>query len=237
MLVLVTLCVLVLLWWMSRPKNNPCGAPGPRPWPVIGSLHLIGGYETPFQAFTYLSKLYGDVFSIDLGTSRCIVVNNFKLIKEVLVSKGADFGGRPDFIRFHKLFGGDRNNCKYRTTYESFRRDVTGVRARRHLPRTLSLFVAVRFRVLEYSQQVPLRRSTDKYIRMLASIFVYAADRSTFRRFNLYFLKYRARFIHTYLAYRLDRRELELGILTKPKSNDFDPAPTTKYCRINRSIY
>lgn len=41
-----------------------------------------------------------------------MVVNNFQLIKEVLITKGADFGGRPDFIRFHKLFGGDRNNCK-----------------------------------------------------------------------------------------------------------------------------
>lgn len=113
MLVLVTLCVLVLLWWMSRPKNNPGCAPGPRPWPIIGSLHLLDKYKTPFQVFTELSKLYGDVFSIDLGTSRCVVVNNFKLIKEVLIAKGADFGGRPDFIRFHKLFGGDRNNCKY----------------------------------------------------------------------------------------------------------------------------
>lgn len=113
MLALVTLCVLVLLWWMSRPRRISNGAPGPRPWPLIGSLHLLGGSETPFQAFSALSKLYGNVFSIDLGTSRCVVVNNFRLIKEVLITKGADFGGRPDFLRFHKLFGGDRNNCKY----------------------------------------------------------------------------------------------------------------------------
>lgn len=113
MLALITVCIVLLVWWFSRPKRMTTEAPGPNPWPLIGSLHLLGKYETPFQAFTALSKLYGDIFSINLGSTPCVVVNNFKLIKEVLITKGADFGGRPDFIRFHKLFGGDRNNCKY----------------------------------------------------------------------------------------------------------------------------
>ncbi|KAJ8976563.1 hypothetical protein NQ317_014216 [Molorchus minor] len=58
------------------------------------------------EAFTNLSKIYGDIFSINLGSIPCVVVNNFSLIKEVLITKGADFGGRPDFKRFHMLFGG-----------------------------------------------------------------------------------------------------------------------------------
>ena len=87
-------------------------APGPRPWPLIGSLHLMGGSSSPFQVFTKLSKTYGSIYSITLGSSSCVVVNSFNLIKKVLISKGGHFGGRPDFIRFHKLFGGDRNNCK-----------------------------------------------------------------------------------------------------------------------------
>ena len=113
MLALVGLCMVLLVWWFSRPKKSPTTVPGPKPWPLIGSMHLLAGYETPFQAFTALSKIYGDIFSIHLGSAPCVVVNNFKLIKEVLIAKGADFGGRPDFTRFHKLFGGDRNNCKY----------------------------------------------------------------------------------------------------------------------------
>lgn len=113
MLALITVFVVLMLWWLlSRPRKSAREAPGPRPWPLIGSLHLLGGYETPFQAFTVLSKIYGNIFSIDLGSSQCVVVTSFKLIKEVLILKGGDFGGRPDFIRFHKLFGGDRNNCK-----------------------------------------------------------------------------------------------------------------------------
>lgn len=86
---------------------------GPIPFPIIGSLHLIGRYATPFEGFTALSKKYGDIYAIHLGSVRCIVVNNFTLIKEVLIRKGAHFGGRPNYLRYHKLFGGDRNNCKY----------------------------------------------------------------------------------------------------------------------------
>ncbi|XP_044765927.1 cytochrome P450 307a1 [Coccinella septempunctata] len=110
MLAILSLCSFLLVWWFLSPNKKTSTAPGPRPWPIVGSIHLLGQHETPFQAFTELSKIYGDIFSINLGTVPCVVVNNLQLIKEVLVAKGADFGGRPDFMRFHKLFGGDRNN-------------------------------------------------------------------------------------------------------------------------------
>nr|BAM73856.1 cytochrome P450 [Bombyx mori] len=85
-------------------------APGPVCWPIIGSLHLLGGHESPFQAFTELSKKYGDIFSVKLGSADCVVVNNLSLIREVLNQNGNVVAGRPDFLRFHKLFAGDRNN-------------------------------------------------------------------------------------------------------------------------------
>ncbi|XP_023942228.2 cytochrome P450 307a1-like [Bicyclus anynana] len=85
-------------------------APGPIALPVIGSMHLLGKNESPFQSFTELSKTYGDIYSIKLGTAECLVVNNLELIREVLNQNGKFFGGRPDFLRFHKLFAGDRNN-------------------------------------------------------------------------------------------------------------------------------
>lgn len=88
-------------------------APGPSPLPIIGSLHLLGKCESPFQSFTELAKEYGDIFSIQLGATKCLVVNNLELIREVLNQNGKFFGGRPDFLRFHQLFAGDRNNCEY----------------------------------------------------------------------------------------------------------------------------
>lgn len=88
-------------------------APGPMPLPLVGSLHLLGKRESPFQVFTDLARDYGDIFNITLGTTKCLVVNNLELIREVLNENGKFFGGRPDFERFHKLFAGDRNNCEY----------------------------------------------------------------------------------------------------------------------------
>lgn len=88
-------------------------APGPMPWPILGSLAILGKYEVPFEGFTALARKYGDVYSLTLGTNRCLVVNSLELIREVLNQNGRYFGGRPDFLRFHKLFGGDRNNCEY----------------------------------------------------------------------------------------------------------------------------
>ncbi|KAH8379165.1 hypothetical protein KR009_003335 [Drosophila setifemur] len=86
-------------------------APGPQPWPIIGNLDLLGRFKcNPFEGFGTLTKRYGDIYSLTLGHTRCLVVNNIDLIKEVLNKNGKHLGGRPDFIRYHKLFGGDRNN-------------------------------------------------------------------------------------------------------------------------------
>jgi hypothetical protein len=116
-LIVVVVVLVGLLLTLVRGhygKHEGNKPPGPMPWPIFGSLHLLAPYESPFQGLTALAKVYGDVYSITLGNTKCVVVNSFQLIKEVLITKGSQFGDRPNFIRFHKLFGGDRNNCKSR---------------------------------------------------------------------------------------------------------------------------
>ena len=84
--------------------------PGPKPLPVLGSLHLMGQYDVPFEAFTELSREYGDIFSVRLGATDCVVVNNVELRDEVLTTKASDVDGRPEFERFNRLFGNDKQN-------------------------------------------------------------------------------------------------------------------------------
>ena len=68
--------------------------------------------QIPYEAFTDLSKIYGNVFKIKMGASWAVVVNDIESMKEVLITKGANFDGRPTFVRFDMLFGGDKQNCK-----------------------------------------------------------------------------------------------------------------------------
>nr|AZR39408.1 cytochrome P450 [Agasicles hygrophila]UYD61984.1 cytochrome P450 307A2 [Agasicles hygrophila] len=143
MLALVVLCIVLFVCWFTRRNKKDIAnyPPGPKPWPVIGSLHLLGQHSTPFEGFTALSKIYGDIFSISLGSTPCVVVNNFELIKEVLITKGGDFDARPNFIRFHKLFGGDRNNSLALCDWSDLQR------TRRSIART---YCSPRFTSLQY---------------------------------------------------------------------------------------
>ncbi|GLV38352.1 spookier [Carabus blaptoides fortunei] len=85
-------------------------APGPKTYPIIGNLHVLGGYEVPYQAFTALAEKYGSIIKLKLGSVHAIVVNGQDNIKEVLMTKGHHFDSRPNFERYHQLFCGDKEN-------------------------------------------------------------------------------------------------------------------------------
>lgn len=87
--------------------------PTPRKIPIIGHLHLLGGYEVPYQAFSFLGRKYGDVVKLQLGRVKCVVVNDQKNIREALLTKGHHFDSRPNFQRYKELFSGNKENCKY----------------------------------------------------------------------------------------------------------------------------
>ncbi|PSN53270.1 Cytochrome P450 307a1 [Blattella germanica] len=115
--ILMSVVVLALLLILGNnkqtkkiAKSSLPEAPGPKSWPVIGSLHLLGGYEVPYQAFSDLGKRYGDIVKLDLGSVSCMVVNGLENIREVLMTKGTHFDSRPNFRRYQQLFSGDKEN-------------------------------------------------------------------------------------------------------------------------------
>jgi len=115
-LIVVLIILLVGYLWLrnkTRPDDKQLGQliPGPKPWPIIGSLHLMANFKKyPFEAFTNLQKVYGSIFQIKLGSALAVVIHSEDDKREVLMTKGDHFDGRPDFKRFDVMFGGDRRN-------------------------------------------------------------------------------------------------------------------------------
>lgn len=95
-------------------KNEIHDAPGPKPWPIIGSLDILGRYDVPYKAFAELAKQYkSQIIKLKLGSLNCVVVNGLENIKEILYTKGTHFDSRPNFTRYNELFGGNKDNCEY----------------------------------------------------------------------------------------------------------------------------
>ncbi|XP_011876596.1 PREDICTED: cytochrome P450 307a1-like [Vollenhovia emeryi] len=95
----------------SKELSKLLDPPGPKPWPVTGSLHILGRYDVPYKVFGDLVKTYNSqVIKLQMGSVPCVVVNGLENIKEVCVTKGHHFDSRPNFVRYHSLFGGDKEN-------------------------------------------------------------------------------------------------------------------------------
>ncbi|XP_026570166.1 cytochrome P450 2J6-like [Pseudonaja textilis] len=90
---LVVLSILFLYFWKSqRPKGFP---PGPWSLPLIGSL-LQFSKKDPLKGLDQLAQKYGPVFSLYIGGKLAVFTHGFSSAKEVLVTKGLEFAGRPD---------------------------------------------------------------------------------------------------------------------------------------------
>ncbi|KAK1573711.1 cytochrome P450 2D18 [Colletotrichum navitas] len=85
-----------VLTFGSREKHLP---PGPPTIPILGNAHLI----PPAGFFSKLKEWgdqYGPMFSIKVGKSTMIVLNDRRAVHELLVSKGAHFNNRPSDEQF-----------------------------------------------------------------------------------------------------------------------------------------
>ncbi|KAI4356839.1 hypothetical protein L6164_000826 [Bauhinia variegata] len=75
--------------------------PGPRPFPIIGNILVLG--SNPHQSLAKLSKTFGPIMSLKLGSRTTIIISSLDMAKEVLKKKDQAFSSRtvPDVIHVH----------------------------------------------------------------------------------------------------------------------------------------
>ncbi|KAK1561068.1 hypothetical protein Q3G72_034051 [Acer saccharum] len=79
----VLACIHFLTKSLAATKSGPVNLPpGPRPFPVIGNILELG--NKPHQALAELSKTYGPIMSLKLGSITTIVISSPNVAKEAL---------------------------------------------------------------------------------------------------------------------------------------------------------
>ncbi|XP_029451963.1 cytochrome P450 2K6-like isoform X1 [Rhinatrema bivittatum] len=79
--------------------------PGPRPLPIIGNLHIVNLQKLQ-QSLEEMSKKYGTIFSIHLGSKRMVVLSGYETVKDALVNHADEFAERPEVPIFRYIHNG-----------------------------------------------------------------------------------------------------------------------------------
>ncbi|XP_030490755.2 trimethyltridecatetraene synthase [Cannabis sativa] len=88
---LASFIILISKRLNSSPKLHP--PPGPKPWPLIGNLNLIG--PLPHQSLHKLSQKYGPIMQLKFGSFPVVVVSSAEMAKLILRTHDHVFASRP----------------------------------------------------------------------------------------------------------------------------------------------
>ncbi|KAF1462361.1 Cytochrome P450 2J2, partial [Spheniscus demersus] len=94
MLLVFLIVFLLIADYMKhrKPKHFP---PSPFSFPFVGHIHLLN-FSNPQIMVQKLTEKYGDIFSVQLGSTSFVFINGLRMVKEVLVNQGENFIDRPE---------------------------------------------------------------------------------------------------------------------------------------------
>lgn len=92
-LMATAILLLVLRHGRNSHRHRYRLPPGPKPWPIIGNLHLLGAL--PHRSLRELSKRYGPLIQLRLGSFPVVVGSSAETARFFLKTHDAASAGRP----------------------------------------------------------------------------------------------------------------------------------------------
>ncbi|CAL5192542.1 unnamed protein product [Lathyrus oleraceus] len=95
LLVITFMCATILIFILrklNQAQNSRKLPPGPHPLPIIGNILELG--KNPHKSLTKLSKIYGPIMTLKLGTITTIVISSPQVAKQVLQENSQVFSNR-----------------------------------------------------------------------------------------------------------------------------------------------
>ncbi|KAI5862973.1 cytochrome P450 [Durotheca rogersii] len=84
-----------------RSRSRIPGLAGPKGWPVIGNLPDLWS-NAPVK-YREWAKIYGDVYQVQLGNTRVVIVNSAAAAKTFLITNSHAMSSRPELYTYHKI--------------------------------------------------------------------------------------------------------------------------------------
>ncbi|AES79998.1 putative geraniol 8-hydroxylase [Medicago truncatula] len=84
--------LIFILRKSNQTQNSTKLPPGPKPLPIIGNILELG--KNPHKALTKLSKIYGPIMTLKLGSITTIVISSPQVAKQVLHDNSQIFSNR-----------------------------------------------------------------------------------------------------------------------------------------------
>ncbi|XP_006273206.1 cytochrome P450 1A5 [Alligator mississippiensis] len=103
--IIFCLIVIIIRSFQQQIPHGLKRIPGPRGYPLIGNMLEVG--RNPHLSLTQMSRKYGDVMQIRIGTKPVLVLSGLDTIRQALVKQGEDFMGRPDLYSFRNVADGE----------------------------------------------------------------------------------------------------------------------------------